>query len=372
MPSANVPSTDSATRTNGDESPARTDETCSREFNHPLLRTVSVPAADGASGSERVRISYSVAGSGPVLVLLIPGMLVPREMFARMSEDLAASGRHTAIALDNRGMGSSGCAPSGWNAHTLASDAWAVVDDARTSLERVTARRVALVGHSMGGMVAQRMAVLRPGEAGMLGLLSTHAGGLWNLIPTRAVVGAALKLAWHRFAPRVRAGVTMGLHFTDGYLDGEAARREEILRRYLAGAGDDFGADGEGGSDAGEVAKGHLSVVTKHSLQNREAGKLAACKRIYKMVLAGRADCVIVPSASRKLASAIGAHLVVEVEGAHFIVEEAYEAVFSNLMLGLNSAYGQSEGDGETEKACTCAICMPGKRTSTIENFRMC
>lgn len=350
------------------------------------MRSVSVPAGNGAGKTQKangngaspecVQISYTITGSGPVLVLLIPGMCVPLVMFERVASALAASGRHTAISLDNRGMGASGCTTTGWTTQTLATDAWAVVDDARASLGYSIDSRVALVGHSMGGMIAQRMAVLRPSEVGMLGLLSTHAGGLWNLLPTRTMVAGLLKMAWHRFAPHVQAGVTMGLHFTDGYLDGEASRRGDILQRYLAGADADFGdkgADGGSGNDASVVTKGHLSVVAKHSLQNREAGKLAACKRIYKLVLAGRADCVVVPSASRKLANAIGAHLVVEVEGAHFIVEESFEEVIASLMLGLNVAYGADEGEGETGKECPCVVCVPGIQSpSRFEDFRMC
>ncbi len=126
---------------------------------------------------------------------------------------------------------------------------------------------------------------------------------------------------------------------------------------------------------ADAAMRGHLSVVRGHSLLSREAARLATCEKVYKVVLAGRSDCVVLPSASRRLANAIEANVVVEVEGAHFVVEEAEDAVFANVLLGLNMAFGGGgDGEGRVANECKCNVCLPRdkQRSSCFEDFRLC
>ncbi len=178
-----------------------------------------------------------MTGRGPVLAILLPGLCVPRVMYDVIARRLAADGRYTAVSIDNRGMGDSEIDNAGWSPARLAADAWAVVDDVRATVVYPTQSRVALVGHSMGGMIVQRMAMQRPQEVGLLALLSTHAGGFWNLLPTRGMISAFAKLVWHRFHPTVRAGISIDLHFTDRFLDAATRRRAEFMRRYMEGGG---------------------------------------------------------------------------------------------------------------------------------------
>ncbi len=347
---------------------------------------VFVPERDDDTNGGLVRIEYLISGEGNVIVVLVPGMCVPSSMYNATADSLKKDGRYTCIQIENRGMKGSGVSSSDtWNAIRLARDAWAVVDAVRKSREDALPR-VCLVGHSMGGMIVQRMAALRTTEVGCLVCISTHAGGLWNLLPTTTLLRAVVRLLVERFQPRAKAAFALGLHYTDRFLDA-AARRSEFMARYLEGSTNDYVRNGEedaevrsGGLDpaqSGEIAfRGHFAVVRRHSLTSSDAAIIAECRRIYKVVIAGKSDYVIVPSSSRRLARAIDADVCVEVEGAHFVVHEAEPVVITNIKMALNEAFGDSiESMGRTFSECSCLQCDPEsqfERRVSHDAFRMC
>jgi len=105
-----------------------------------------------ASGARRtvrtldgVDIAYSIAGGGDadgLTVVLVHGWAGDRTYWDHQVEQLCA--RHQVVALDLAGHGGSGLGRADWNLPAFGDDVVAVVD-------AVGARRVALVGHSMGG-----------------------------------------------------------------------------------------------------------------------------------------------------------------------------------------------------------------------------
>ncbi|CDF40987.1 unnamed protein product [Chondrus crispus] len=206
---------------------------------------VAVPLSRAPPSARQISVSYRVLGAGPVLVLMVPGMCVPSSMYDSMAAVLAATAQFTAVVLDNRGMGRSDAPPAGmlgglgYDVAELAADAWQVVDAVlAASAHRVAphetpklgcedlptwdapcARNVALVGHSMGGMVVQAMMAQRPRRVRFVALLSTHAGGVWNLLPTARMLRDVVRVAWSGFDRDVHAHVNLGLHFTDRFLE---------------------------------------------------------------------------------------------------------------------------------------------------------
>jgi 3-oxoadipate enol-lactonase len=118
-----------------------------------------------AIGRDGVEIYYECWGKrdGEPL-LLIPGLGADRRMWA--CQHLVFGLRHRCIALDNRGVGRSG-KPAGPYALTeLADDAIAVLD-----AEGIDSAHV--LGYSMGGAVAQLMAVLYQDRVRTLTLAAT-------------------------------------------------------------------------------------------------------------------------------------------------------------------------------------------------------
>ena len=143
-------------------------------------------------------------------------------MYDIIAAILSSHASFTVVTLDNRGIGRS-AAPaalrlsSGYTVANLAHDAWAVLDHV-IAANRLS-RAVGLVGHSMGGMIAQHMAYLRPRAVRFLGLLATHAGGVRNLFPSLGMLLAGCTLLYNGFDPAVHADVNLRLHFTDRFLE---------------------------------------------------------------------------------------------------------------------------------------------------------
>ena len=115
--------------------------------------------------SDGTRIHYEVAGSRrgePVLLVQGLGTDLRGWAFQR----LALGRRHRLYLVDNRGVGGSGRPPGPYDLEVMADDARAVLD-----AEGVAAAHV--VGASMGGVVAQLLAVRSPERVRSLVLACT-------------------------------------------------------------------------------------------------------------------------------------------------------------------------------------------------------
>lgn len=342
------------------------------------MPTLHVPQSRGAERDARVRISYTLRGRGPILVVCVAGMLVPGSMWTALTEDEALAARVTWVVLDNRGIGASG-RPAGWDVGwevgEMAADVWDVVDCVRGA--GAYTKEVGVLGHSMGGMVAQRVAVMRPTEVRWMGLLSTHAGGLWEVLPSWSVVRGLLGWVVGGFRHAGWAEVCAKLHFTERFLNSwvrhgdtnegrRRRRRRDIIHEWYTGVVKRY--DDDGGEEG--VALGHLRVVRSHSLSWAEAAALRRCERMVKTVVIGRHDRVITAAASRRLAAAVGARVVVEIDAAHFITDEAPADIAAQVRHGIEEAFRDDRDD------CMCALCVPGKDLGDSswwpEDMRLC
>jgi 3-oxoadipate enol-lactonase len=128
--------------------------------------------------------------SAPTALLLAPLGLSSR-LYGFAAEFATASG-YAALTFDNRGCGLSDAPSRPWSMRTMASDAITVLD-------AVGVERAHVCGPSLGGFVAQELAIEFPERVGALVLAAT-TGGLprVDLLPWRNAL-AALK---RRMAPR--------------------------------------------------------------------------------------------------------------------------------------------------------------------------
>jgi pimeloyl-ACP methyl ester carboxylesterase len=111
-------------------------------------------------------IHYEVQGQGDPLVC-VHGLGCDLRAWALQRQAFAES--HQAIFFDNRDVGRSALAAAGYTTADLAQDTLALAD--RLELERFH-----LLGVSLGGMVAQQVALVAPERVCTLTLAVTHGG----------------------------------------------------------------------------------------------------------------------------------------------------------------------------------------------------
>ena len=134
-------------------------------------------------GGLGLAINESGAGGRPLL--LVHGFTGGKEDFTELMEPLAADGWH-AVAPDLRGHGASD-SPAGQESYSVG---W-FVSDLIGLVDSLGWSEFALVGHSMGGAVAQRLALDHPERVSRLVLMSTFHGPL-AIDPNLIALGAAI------------------------------------------------------------------------------------------------------------------------------------------------------------------------------------
>jgi len=114
-----------------------------------------------------MKIAWESTGDGPP-VLLIQGLGYGRWGWEPVVSGLAP--RHRVLCFDNRGIGESDKPEGPYTAAQMAGDALQVLDEA--GIERAH-----VVGASLGGMIAQELAVAAPARIDKLVLCCTTSGG---------------------------------------------------------------------------------------------------------------------------------------------------------------------------------------------------
>ena len=122
---------------------------------------------DRFARSDGVKIAYEERGHGEPL-LLIHGLAYDRHGWGPLPDLLAADFR--VVLVDNRGVGASDAPEGPYTVPMLAADAVAVLDDA--GIERAH-----VFGVSLGGFIAQEVALTYPERVRKLVLGSTSPGG---------------------------------------------------------------------------------------------------------------------------------------------------------------------------------------------------
>src|SRR4030095_12134611 len=118
---------------------------------------------------DRGRIAYHRRGSGRPLLVLNGLAATSADWDPPFIERLAPA--NELILLDNRGIGASTDNGAPFDIDQLA-------NDAARGIEALRVQRVSVLGWSMGGFIAQTVALQHPARIDKLVLLSTDPGGV--------------------------------------------------------------------------------------------------------------------------------------------------------------------------------------------------
>jgi len=263
---------------------------------------VTVATHDGT------RIYWHEQGDGEPLVLVM-GLGGAGRAWWRLLRNLPPTVR--AITLDNRGTGDSDPVRGRLTMEELVGDVLCVLDAA--GIERAH-----LMGVSMGGMVAQRLALDHPDRVASLVLGSTTAVGLRGAPPWRLLGAGALRplvgpeRTWELLAPALYAAQTL-------------RDRPELVAEDLRTRGDEL-------QDPRTVAAQLLAVAGHNAL-----GRLAELAGLGVTILHGAQDAVVPAARARELAAAIpGARLVIIEECGHMMTTDAEPASATAVLEHLD------------------------------------
>jgi pimeloyl-ACP methyl ester carboxylesterase len=234
-------------------------------------------------------IHYELDGSGPP-VLLIQGVGVIGAGWTPQVE--ALRDRFTLCAFDNRGIGRSA-------ALTQPTSIGAMADDALALLDALGWARAHVVGHSMGGLIAEQLALDAPTRVHSLGLLCTPASGRAGARPGGRVIWIAVRGRVGTRAMRRRAFLELVMPRsarlgTDADLAALAERLVPLFGRDLA--------------DNPPILLQQLRAMGRHDI----TGRLSALASIPTLVVSADEDPIAPPSAGRATAQRIGSARHVE------------------------------------------------------------
>ncbi|KAL6851704.1 hypothetical protein ACP4OV_020268 [Aristida adscensionis] len=247
--------------------------------------------------------------------------------------------------FDNRGVGRSSVPPnkSYYSTAIMASDALALLD-------HLGWKKAHVFGHSMGAMIACKLAAMAPHRLCSLALLNVTGGG-FQCFPK--VDGQMLSLAF-RFlrarTPEQRALVDLETHYTKEYLEetvGSSTRRMILYQEYVKGISST-------GMQSNCGFEGQVNACWTHKMSAKELDTIRSAGFLIS-VIHGRYDIIAQLCHARRLAeSLLPAARMVELHGAHLVSHERPDEVncaLMDLIKATKSATKPEEWSSQPENA---------------------
>jgi pimeloyl-ACP methyl ester carboxylesterase len=257
-----------------------------------MMQKVSRP--DGAE------IAWYDEGSGPA-VLMVMGLAYPAAAWHRQVPALAV--HHRVLTVDNRGAGATGLVPGApYTVETMTDDLLAVLDAAGE-------RQAHVVGISMGGLMAQELALSHPERCLSLTLISTHPGTAHGVWPQEVV-----DFLQARLGMPADERAEFSIPFNYAAATPRALMDEDLAQREAGTAGPE-----------GYAAQGGTALWS--------GWERLPSMTVKTLVLHGAQDRLVVPANGEKLASAIPDAKLVLVEGANHLVTTDQADQLNALLL---------------------------------------
>ena len=247
-----------------------------------------------------IQMNYEVNGEGYPMVMImgLGGNLDwwdPR-MIQKLSKNFKT------IIFDNRGAGRTEISEKEYTSRLFADDTAGLMDALGIS-------RAYVNGISMGGMIAQELAINYPEKVDKLVLCSTACGGKETVMPSQEVLVSNMR-AGSAASPEESARMFVSICLTKEFIDKNPDYVDSLTKRILKAP------------ISPEAFQRQTNAVMAFSSFDRLSGIKAPT-----LVLAGKRDILIPPENGSILAKAIpNAKLVLLERSAHALAEDAEEA----------------------------------------------
>lgn len=261
-------------------------------------------------------LHYTLTGHEGPFVVCLTGYAVGGGVWE--DQVAALSPEHRVVCLDNRGGGLTRAPTAPWTMATLARDVIALMD-------HLDAFDVHLVGCSMGGMIAQEVALLAKDRLRSLTLITTHAGRIRDRLPR---LETALGFVKSNVGSREgRRAAVASLLFPDAYLaSGPRERIAHALDRDFL----------EQPPLVDRLAQ--LGAIMRHDT----AGRLHRLVGLPTLIIVAGQDKLIPPSGCEALATLIpGARRHRFAEAGHGVIGQCADAVNQLLREHISTAAGR-------------------------------
>jgi len=285
----------------------------------------------GYCKSGGANLYYALFGCGPIKVVLLMGIATSGYAWKNQIEYLIQFPQYQICILDNRGSGRTVTPPGRLTTSMMANDVMQLLDHLGWD-------KVHVVGNSLGGMIAQELALAVPHKLLSLSLISTHAGGWKAYIPPWQAFFSILR---HPFVktPKDQTRVLMETVFSQRFLalPGKKEHFSIINGEYSTVL--DFYVDSLLDKFDGIFVKENplvmftqqLTAVLTHRVS---ASRLSTLRGKFPILLiTGTGDKIVHSSHTDYLHSVLGGNLL-KFEGAgHAITEECLDNVNEALHL---------------------------------------
>jgi pimeloyl-ACP methyl ester carboxylesterase len=256
-----------------------------------------------------IEVYYETHGEGPQTLVMIRGLGSNLTAWYEQTPEFARHFR--TVVFDNRGAGRTDKPDAPYSIRQMA-------DDTAGLMDALGIRRAALLGISMGGMIAQEFALAHQDRLSCLILGCTNIGGSAVVPADPNIVGAVVA--------------------------GEKANAEQRKLQTQAAFCD-------------ETIASHPEVIEKHNrvrmqylippfsfmrqigaIQQFDAGARLGAIRVPALVLAGSGDRLVPPANSRLLAERIPGAMLKELPGGHMFMIE-YPREFNSAVVEFVKAH---------------------------------
>ncbi|XVE64418.1 hypothetical protein DITRI_Ditri07aG0099100 [Diplodiscus trichospermus] len=317
----------------------------------PFCEVGKTQGNDDSALNNGILIFYRTYGHGPTKVLLIIGLAGTHDSWGPQIKGLTGTDRPNddetwvvdreadggqnevggieVCAFDNRGMGRSSVPTkkSDYTTRIMAKDAIALLD-------HLGWKKAHVFGHSMGAMIACKMASMVPDRILSLALLNVTGGG-FQCFPKldRKTLSIAIRFLRAK-TPEQRAAVDLDTHYSKEYLEeyvGSNTRRAILYQEYVKGI-TSSGMQSSYGFD------GQINACWTHKMTRAEIDSIRSCGFLVS-VIHGRQDVIAQINHAKRLAEKLQpVARMVELHGGHLVSHERTEEV-NQALLDLIKAF---------------------------------